>query len=496
MKATAGALALGSVTVTLRVLNMLAWIVLARLLDPQDFGLVALAMIVFSATDIFAGLGMEPAIIHSKKEPGKIAFPAFVATSAASTVLFLLIFLGPALWSSILGTNALIPLIRVLSLLVLLDALAIVPRALLKKELLFGRVSSAKFVAEIVNISASLLLVYLGFGLWSLIYGKLLSSFVRFIILWVSYPGWAWLRPIPLRWSEMRDLLSFGFRYMGSGLLSFFNSKWDDWLVGRVLGPAALGFYSKAYNFTNQIIVGFNREVIGGVLFPSYATIQDEKQRLSRIYLKSLGVVALIMTPLSMGVLVIASELVPLLLGVKWLPMAATLQIFALMALIRPLSGSTSPLFKAIGRPEYNFRAGLVLTAVTAPLIFLLLDFGINGVAVAVTTAHVVGMLFNMYQLNKLLPGIALKMVSEVVPILFAGSMMMIAVQISKSPLIQFAGGEADAFALVGMILVGGIIYGVVAFLMRRELILETFQLTLAVLRPKSRWAIGGELDG
>ncbi|MCH8256604.1 MAG: hypothetical protein IIA75_01680, partial [Proteobacteria bacterium] len=91
---------------------------------------------------------------------------------------------------------------------------------------------------------------------------------------------------------------------------------------------------------------------------------------------------------------------------------------------------------------------------------------------------------------------IALKMVSEVVPILFAGSMMMIAVQISKSPLIQFAGGEADAFALVGMILVGGIIYGVVAFLMRRELILETFQLTLAVLRPKSRWAIGGELDG
>ena len=489
-------MALGSVTVTLRILNMLAWIVLARLLDPQDFGLVALAMIVFSTTDIFAGLGMEPAIIHSKQEPRKIAFPAFVTTSAASLVLFMIIYFAPTFWSNILGTDELIPLIRLLSLLILLDALAIVPRALLKKKLLFRRVSSAKFIAEIVNIATSLLLVLLGFGLWGLVYAKILSSFVRFIILWVLYPGWDWLRPIPLRRNELQRLLNFGVRYMGSGLLSFFNSKWDDWLVGRILGPAALGFYTKAYNFTNQIIVGFNREVIGGVLFPSYATIQDEKQRLSRIYLKSLGVVALVMTPLSMGVLVVASEIVPLLLGQKWLPMVVTLQIFALMALVRPLSGSTSPLFKAVGRPEYNLRAGVVLTIVMAPLIFLLLDFGINGVAIAVTAAHIIGLLFNMYQLNKLLPGIASQMVSAVAPILLAGSMMMIAVEISKSQLIEFAGGEADAIALLGMIVVGGLVYGVAAILMRRDLILETFQLMVAVLRPKSRWVVGGQLDG
>jgi O-antigen/teichoic acid export membrane protein len=308
-------------------------------------------------------------------------------------------------------------------------------------------------------------------------------------VVWILCPGWSWLIPRRPDWRVLKGLLGYGIQSTGSGFLTFLNTNWDDWLVGRVLGTTSLGYYSKAYNVSNKGIVGFNRSVISGVLFPSFAKIQDDRERLTRVYLKGLSMVALIMTPLSLGLLVIAPEMVPIVLGDKWIPMVATLQIFALMAFVRPLAGSTSPLFLGVGRPGLNLRVNLVLLAAMVPLVLLLLDRGIEGVAVAVVASFVVAFFYAVYEVNRFLPGTAPKMGLAILPAVVAGCIMVVGVQLSKAPLAHLSGGEHNLFTLGAMIAIGALLYIATAFLMQRTLILETIDLAMAVFKGRKRMA-------
>jgi O-antigen/teichoic acid export membrane protein len=418
-------------------------------------------------------------------EQRKIAFPSFFVVSLGSSILFLAVFPNAGFLARILGNTDIVPVIRVLTSLIILDALAIIPAALLKKDLQIPQVSKVAIIAEVMNTVLTVTLAYLGFGYWSLVYGKVSASLIKTVLIWRVCPGWDWITPRRFQWATLRSLFRFGLANTSSGFLSFFNSNWDDWFIGRLMGTQPLGFYTKAYRLTNKSITGFNRRVMSGVFFPSYSKIQDDKPRLTRLYLKTLGMVALVISPVAMGLFAVADVGVPIVLGEKWNPMIPTLQIFAFMALFRSLSGSTSPLFQAMGVPKFNVKVGLLLTAIMVPLVFLFFDLGIAGVALAVTTAHVFGFAFNIYQVNTLLNGIWTKMIQAIMPALFAAGMMILTVQLAEDPLAQIAGGHHNLLTIVTLVGVGAIVYLLAAFLTQRVLIMETVTLMLSVLKRR-----------
>jgi O-antigen/teichoic acid export membrane protein len=482
---------MGGAEVASRLIGLVGLVFLARLLDPEDFGTVALAMVLFSTVKLFSGLGLEPALIHSKIDKSTAAFHVFVVTLVTNVLLFLIVIFSAGFFAELLGDASLSDVLRWLALLILFEGLVLVPRALLRKDMEFGKVGRANVTAEFVYFGGALGLAYLGFGLWSLVYARLASSFTKLVMFWVGSPSLRWLVPRGWNWNAIRDLLRYGGQSAGSGFMSFFNSNWDDWLVGRTLGVGALGFYSRAYRLTNQTIVGINRKVISGVLFPSYSKIQDQPKRVSRVYLKSLGMVALIMTPLALGLFIISGELVPVLLGEKWLPMVPALRIFAVMAFIRPLSGSTAPLFQALGRPNYNLRVGILQTVIMVPLVLVLLSQGISGVAVAVVAAYAVGFLYNVYQVNKVMPGTGGKMLPAILPAAVAGSVMMLGVQISKPTALGLANGQHNEVSIVFMVIVGAVIYGLLALILQRRLIRETTSLVIGSLKRRPKMSLG-----
>ena len=193
--------------------------------------------------------------------------------------------------------------------------------------MLFGRVSSLGLVQQLTYTFVALGFAVFGFGVLSLIIARLVSGSVKTILSWILCPGWNWI--IPVKWDTAiaKELLTFGIPSMWSGLLNYFHTHWDDWLVGRVLGEAMLGFYTKAYDLTNSTIKQFSDNVIGAVFFPSYTKIQDDHERLSRVYIKSVQLVMLIVAPLAFGAMSIAPELVRVLWGITWVPMIPILQI-------------------------------------------------------------------------------------------------------------------------------------------------------------------------
>jgi len=476
---------MGGATIALRVISTVAAILLARVLDPEDFGIVALAQILLTTTNLFSGLGLAPAVIQSRADSGKVAFQAFIATAVSGLILFLVILLSTGTFAELLGNREVAPVLSWMSAMVLFGALTIVPEALLQKELLFGRVSATIIVSEMLYLGIALTMAFTGFGLWSLVYANLARAVTMTTMMWVLCPGWEWLKPKPWDRPLMRDLLSFGVHSTGGGFITFFYSIAPDFIVGKWLGAASLGFYSKAHEFTRRTVDQINN-VIGAVLLPSYAKIQAEPQRLSRAYLKSLRLVSFVTVPVALGMFVTANEMIGTLLGEKWLPMVSAFQILACVSVIKPLSASTSALFLSLGRPVFNLKAGLVVTAVLIPLGFLLLGYGIAGVATAVLAAQIAGFLYNMYQVHTVLPGTASRMIAAATPALGASAVMMLGVHLSKEPLLIAGGGAHSLLSLGAMVGIGVVLYAGVLFLVQRSLVLEVIDLALSRFRSGS----------
>lgn len=462
-------------------------IVLARLLAPSAFGAVALVMVLLGTTGLFSGLGMELAVVHSRADRSRMAFHAFVITLFSSTLLFVYTLSNASFLARLLGDESIAPILFWLALLIPLNAWPIVPMGLLRKDLLYDRITYASLAGQVVYAALAITLAYLGLQIWSLVYAQLVSAFVSTALNWILCPGWAWLKPTRWDWDLARDLLRYGVKTTGGNLVGYFTAHWDDWLVGRQLGTTALGFYSKAYEFTNRLVVQLSGNIVGSVFLSSYAQMQDDTPRLARAYLKSVRFISLMMFPIAFGILATSSLLVPLLLGEQWLPMIPALQVYALMVLTRPISANTASVFMAVGKPEYALQAGLVLGLAMVPLVLFGLRWGIVGVAAAVVIADYFGLAYNVWRTNTILPGSAATSLRATLPILGTAFAMFGTVQLIRIPLVTLLGETIVALLL--LVVMGVLVYGVGVFLAQRALLFEIIQVVLLIVDKKGRLA-------
>lgn len=476
-------------TFAMRPVSMVLAIVLARLLVPEDFGLLALSMIIVNAANYFTDLGMRGVVVQTREDVNKVAYYAFVIVMATSISFTLLVVLlaGP-LTNLLNGGPELIPIIRWMALYVTLDGMWIIPEAVLRRELKFKQLSLVQIPSELAATILAIPLALSGFGVWSLVAGNLLGQVTRILLLWGLCRPWIWLRPHKWDRRIVRGMFDYGIPSMTSGITKYFQNQIDTFIVGRQLGAAAVGIYSKAFALTTRMTNMLTAAVFGSVLFSSYAKIQDEKPRLARAYLLSNRMVTLIVMPVSVGSAITAPLLVPLLLGPQWTAMIPLWQIFSLYGLTRPISTNSAPLFSAIGQPRRNLTASLVLLAVMIPTLLLLIGpYGTVGAAVAVSLASTVAMFFNVFQVNQILPGTAWKTLTQSLPFIAAGGIMAAAILLVQDWIFTLAGGE-NLLALVLIVIVAALVYLGVVLVIQRPLVLELYELGIKALGLDRRW--------
>lgn len=464
-------------------------IILARLLAPADFGLLALAMIVFNAANLLTDLGMRPTVVQTKEDINKVAYYAFVMVMTASILFTILSILAAEPLANLLGGSAeLIPIIQWMAVYVAIDGLWIIPEALLRRDLRFKELALSQLPGELASTIIAIPLAIAGYGVWSLVIGNILGQLLRAALLWWYYRPWIWLKPKPWDREIVRGMLNYGLPSLGSGVLRYIQSQVDTFIVGRLLGPTSVGLYNKAYTLTGRMSDLLTNSIFGNVLFPSYAKIQDDRPRLSRAYLKSTKMVFLMIVPVSVGLAITAPLLVPVLLGEQWIPMVVMWQIFSLYGLTRPVSTNSAPVFLATGQPRRNLTSSLVLMGTLFPLLFLLIGpYGANGAAVAVAIANTVAMLFNVWQVNQILPGTAVKTFTQSLPFFLAGGLMALSVLLTKDGIIQLAGGE-NLLSLLLIVLVGALVYIAAILVLQRPLIMELYELLIKALGFDKRW--------
>lgn len=300
--------------------------ILARLVLPADFGLLAAGGSILWLLNIFAGAGVGPALVQRVELK-----PEHVSTSLSVSLLFGLAlggatFLSAPLIAALFQIPPLGPVLRVMSLILPVTALSIVSESLLQRELRFRTIAIAELVSYAVGYGiVGVALAWRGAGVWALVAAELVKAVGKAAMLWRASPH---SNRLGFERQAFGQLVRFGSGYAASSLSMYIALEGDNLIIARTLGSSALGMYGRAYElmFIPAKALG---DILEKVMFPALSRVQDDAQSLATAYRRGLALTALLVLPFSAGMIVLAPEVVLVLLGQRWTGVIAPLRILA-----------------------------------------------------------------------------------------------------------------------------------------------------------------------
>lgn len=339
-----------------QAISFVIFFVLARLLEPESFGLVALASVFFAFLELFLNQGFAQALIQRKNVEAEHLDTAFWINFAIGVFLTLLGITAAESVSNWFGEPKLTPILQWMSLSFVISAFSSVQQAIFRRKLAFKALSTRSLVATLIGGLVGIFMALQGFGVWSLVGQKLANAFSGVLVLW-----WAsdWKPGFKLSTRHAKELFSFGVNIMGSQILTFFILRADDFLIGKFLGPVQLGYYTVAYRVLltiSQMLYG----TINQVVLPGFSKIQEEPERVRSALCTSTKLSNAISFPLSLGVAALAPELVLLLFGEKWAPSIPAMQILAFIGPIQLSQGISTTLLTAMGKPTWSLSINFI----------------------------------------------------------------------------------------------------------------------------------------
>jgi PST family polysaccharide transporter len=323
---------MGSGKATYTLLQLLVLGLLSRLVTPEDFGVVSAALVVTGLSAVVSGLGLGPALVQRPKLEQRHLDTAFSASLALGFGLGAAIWLAAPLVATGMRMDRLTPVLRALAWIFPLQALGNVATAVLTRELEFSWLAARDVLTYglgygVVGVATA----WLGWGVWAIVAAEVAQATVKSALLLAKVPP---SRRLVFDRSAFKDLAYFGGGFTVARLANYTAVYGDNMVTGRFLGPAALGYYGRAYSLMSGPAYAFGA-VLDAVLFPAMAKVQDDGRRLAAAYLRGVGLIALIVLPLFAPVIVLAPELIRVVLGPHWQPAIAPFQILAIGMLFR-----------------------------------------------------------------------------------------------------------------------------------------------------------------
>ena len=338
-----------------QLLSLVTTMVLARLLLPSEFGLVAMVLVFTHFAKMLADFGLAPAIVQSKEISEEQLSSLFWLNMLFGVLLCGLGILLAPLIAAFYGEPDLVVLTYGLALGFVFGALGIVPSALIRKQMRFRVFSLITLTSVLLaSISAIASAIY-GLGAWALVVEALVRSLLA-SLLYLRYGRW---RPrLVFHGRSIVPMIRYGLGYVGYSIINYWAKHVDNLLVGKLLGSESLGFYSEAYKMMRMPVT----QVMGsltGVMFPALSAIQDDHERCKAVYLKTMSMLSLATFPMAIGMLVLAEPLIFTFLGDQWGQAVPILQILAITGVSSTYSNPTGWLYKSQGRTDIMFWWGL-----------------------------------------------------------------------------------------------------------------------------------------
>lgn len=451
-----------------QLLRITTMVLLTRLIDPQEFGLAALALLLGSLAPLLGDLGLGAALVHEPALDRRQVDTAFLTCAAVGAALSLAVVgLAPTI-AGFFGESDLRPLLPVIGTTFLLRGLTAVPRDLLRRELRLRPVARSVAIAVGLAGTAAVIAAVLGAGPWAMVVYAVGESAVALVLIAVvALRQRVWRPGLAFDAVALGGLLRFGGPLSAHQLLYYGQSHVDDVLIGRYLGAEALGLYGLAYRLMLLPIVKV-ADVVHAMVFPALASMQAQAERLQAAFVRAVQAVAVVSFPVSIGVVVVAPTLIQVAFGDRWSPAAVPLQVLALngprLVFVR-LGGAA---FQAVGRPTWELRITATTFALSVVAFVLGLPHGIEGVAIGYTAAGYVVLPTVLRRLARAMGTDVAALVRPLLPVMVASAAMAAVSAVVLVGLSDLADGVRLALA----VLAGAVVYGAVLLHRARPMLL------------------------
>lgn len=379
--ATSGVLWSGISQFSTQIYQSVVMIILARLLVPEDFGIIGMAVIFTGLVQTINELGLSASIIQKKDINNSHLSTSFWISVGLGITLFIITIIISTFIADFFNNELVGPVLRFLSIGFILGSFCTVHRSLLQKNIEFKRIAVTEISASIISGIFSIIFALLGFGVWSLVFGSVLNSLVRTVQLWNVCK---WRPSMKFDLTSFKELFSFGVHVMGSRFLNYIDMNVDYLFIGKLLSATSLGHYTLAYQLATLPLARISN-VITSVTFPTFSIIQDDNSKLRYAYLKIVKYISIVTFPLLAGLIIVAPEFIPIVFGEKWVPMIKPLQILCILGALQSIGTTVGSILLSKGRADIQFKWNILTSILLTIAVLIGVRYGITGVAMSIT---------------------------------------------------------------------------------------------------------------
>ena len=407
-----------------QIVQFIVQIILARLLLPEDYGVVAIVTVFIAIANVFVQTGFNTALIQKKKIDDTDYSSVFYLSLFVALVLYILIFIFAPTIADFYKQPILKPIFRVLSITLFFGAVNSIQQAVVARNLDFKKYFFSSIGAIVISAIIGIYLAYKGYGVWALVWQQLINTFLIMTILWVTVK---WRPQLRFSFKKLKELFSFGWKLLCSALIDAIYRNIYDLVIGKKYSSANLAYYNRGKQFPNVIIQNIDSS-ISSVMLPTLSKEQENREKIKRMVRRSIVTSCFIIFPLTIGLIVTAKPMVQLLLTDKWLPCVPFLQILSVVYMFWPIHTANLQAINSIGRSDIYLKLEIMKKTLGIITLIITLPMGLIAMAVGQIFVGIISTIINAFPNKKLLNYSYVEQIKDIFPSLIISIFMGVVV--------------------------------------------------------------------
>ena len=382
-----------------QVIQFVTSIYMARILSPSDYGLMGMLLIFTALSDAIMNGGFSTALIRKTDRTDTDAATAFYFNIVVGLALYGCLFLLAPAIAAFYKVPLLQDLIKVAAIPFVVNAFFLVQRTYLTIRMDFKTQAKISVVSALAKGGTGIGMAYAGYGVWAIAWSGVAGATISCILYWWHS---VWKLRFCFSWRSFRKLFGFGSKLMLSGVLDVLGNNLFTLIIGKKFAASSLGYYTRAYGYA-YLPVGVLSGVLSRVTLPMLSRIQDDDERLAKVYQQMLNLAAFVTFPLMTGLALLARPLIVLMITDKWLPCVEYLQILCFAFMLYPIHALNLNLLQVKGRSDLFLRLEVIKKVLMLALLLIALPFGIRAICISGVIASLLAWIINAYYTGKLI---------------------------------------------------------------------------------------------
>lgn len=442
-----------------QVIQFIVQIILARLLLPEEFGLIVIVLVFLNIANVFVQNGFNTALVQ-KKDTDTIDYSSiFYLNLIVAALMYIILFVAAPWIAQFFNDNLLINVIKVLALTLFLGAILSVQNAILTKNMQFKKQFISVFIASLISGIISIFLAYFGFGVWTLVIQQLMSQAMMIVILFLIMK---WRPELVFSMQRIKVLFSFGWKLLLSSLIDTIYSNSRNLIVGKMYTADVLAYYNRGEQLPGLIVTNVSG-TIQSVIFPALVSYQDDKIMMKKMVRRAITLSCFVIFPLMVGLAATAESVVILLLTEKWLEAVPFIQIACIYFCFWPIHVANLQAINAMGRSDVFLKLEIIKKIVGIVILIATIPFGVYVIAWGMVISNIIGMFINAFPNRKLLNYSYLEQVKDIMPAALISVVM-------GGSILFFNFIEASPFLKLSIqVVIGVLVYGILAKMFKLE---------------------------